>query len=456
MMDTATAARVLGGRLQGENVPFTRVTTDSRTLVPGDLFVALRGERFDGHAFVAAAFERGAVAALVSAEAATSGRSLVAVPDTLAALAQLAGHWRGRFAIPLVAVVGSNGKTTVKEMIAAILRAHWGEVHVHATAGNLNNAIGLPLTLLGLRETHRAAVVELGMNHPGETRELAAIARPTIAVINNAQREHQEFMRSVADVAAEHAALVQALGVDGVAVLNADDAFVGTWRSAVPPHARVLDFALAHDAAVRGTAELAATESLLELSTPAGRTHVHLRAAGLHNVANALAATAAGIAAGVSLTAVVRGLEAFRPVAGRLVAMTGKNGVHVIDDSYNANPDSVGAAIAVLASAPPPRWLVLGDMGEVGSEGPRFHREAGEAAREAGIERLLTSGVLAAHAADAFGPGAAHHDAVESLVAELAASAAPGTTVLVKGSRFMRMERVVAALTGERAAGAGH
>ncbi len=454
MMDTATAAAVLDGRLVGANVTFSRVTTDTRALQPGDLFVALRGERFDGHDFVTAAFERGAAAALVASDwSGAPAGNLIAVDDSLHALGRLARHWRARFDIPVIVVVGSNGKTTVKEMTASILRAHFGDT-VLATRGNLNNAIGLPLTLLGLRDTHRAAVVELGMNHPGETAELAPIAQPTIALVNNAQREHQEFMRSVADVAAEHAHLLRALPATGCAVLNADDAFADVWRQAAPRGCRIIDFALHRDAAVRGDYAMADGALTLRLHTPAGDGTARMQVAGAHNAANALAATAAALAAGADLRAVVQGLEAFRPVAGRLVALQAASGAAVIDDSYNANPDSVQAAIAVLASAPAPRWLVLGDMGEVGSEGLRFHREAGTTARDAGIDRLLTAGTLAAEAASAFGAGAEHFASVDALADHVTREAGPGVTVLVKGSRFMRMERVVARLCGSDAKGA--
>jgi len=296
---------------------------------------------------------------------------------------------------------------------------------------------------------HCAAVVELGMNHRGETAELAAIARPTVAVVNNAQREHQEFMKSIAEVAAEHADLIRALPADGIAVLNADDAFVDVWREAA--HRKgvgSVEFALDHPAAIRGRHAPMPAGGALDLSTPAGDVTVRLATYGRHNAANALAAATGALAIGVPLAAVVRGLEAFRPVAGRLVRSTTGEGAAIIDDSYNANPDSVRAAIDVLAASPAPRWLVLGDMGEVGAQGPAWHREIGERARDAGIERLLTAGSQAAAAAAAFGPGAEHFASVEELAARVAAEVAPGTTVLVKGSRFMRMERVVAALAG--------
>ena len=456
MMDTATAARVVGGRLLGGNARFTRVTTDSRALQSGDLFVALRGERFDGHDFVATAFERGAAAVLVAADrAAGIGGPLVAVNDPLVALGQLAAHWRAAFDIPVIVVVGSNGKTTVKEMVATILRKHFGADAVLATRGNLNNAIGLPLTLLGLTPAHRVAAVELGMNHPGETAELAAIARPTVAIVNNAQREHQEFMKSIADVAAEHAAVLRALPASGVAVINGDDAHVALWRDvARAGGCGIVDFALERDAVVNGSCRNESGGLQLHIECPEGTATVRLAVQGRHNAANALAAAAAAMSVGVPLASVVRGLEAFRPVAGRLVACAAPDDVTVIDDTYNANPDSVRAAIDVLAPMPGPRWLVLGDMGEVGDEGPAFHREVGAHAKARGIDRLFVAGTAAEASALAFGAGSEAFATVEALIARLSALAPRGVTILVKGSRFMRMERVVAALLGATAGAA--
>ena len=457
MMDTATAASAVGGCVIGASVPFYRVTTDTRALARGDLFVALRGERFDGHDFVARALAAGAAAALVdSARAASLGGNLIAVDDPLRSLGRLAAFWRDRFDIPLAAVAGSNGKTTTKEMIASIFRAAAGADAVAATPGNFNNAIGLPLAILALRPSHRLAVFELGMNHRGETRELATIARPTIAVVTNAQREHQEFMRSVDEVAAEHADAILALRSPGTAVLNADDPRIATWRDAAAQAvAAVVTFGLDHRADV--TARYAAHRegAALELASPAGSARVLLHVPGRHMAQNALAAAAVAHAANLPLAAVVGGLEAFRPVRGRLVVTTTAGGVHVIDDSYNANPDSVRAAIDVLAARDPPRTLVLGDMGEVGEAGASFHREVGAYAREAGIAQLFTVGTLAREAADAFGAAAAHFASVDALAQAVAGSARAGSTVLVKGSRFMRMERVVAALTGDRPE-AGH
>jgi len=455
MMSLADAAHVLGARAEGGDAGFESVSTDSRTLESGALFVALRGERFDGHDYLAVAQERGAAAAMIEASGqercARAGLAALVVKDTRRALGKLAQHWRGRFRIPLIAIVGSNGKTTVKEMTAACLRAHFGSAQVLATAGNLNNDIGVPLTLLGLRETHRVAVVELGMNHPGETAYLAGLARPTIGLVNNAQREHQEFMKSVADVAAEHAAVLAALPPDGVAVINADDAHAAAWRAAAGARL-VRDFGVDPGAAVHADYRPGDSGTTLEIETPESRIAVVLHVAGLHNARNALAAAAAATAAGASLKSVAEGLSRFRAVKGRLQQRDGRNGTLIIDDSYNANPDSVRAAIDVLARASGPRVLVLGDMGEVGEHGVNFHEEVGRYARDGGVTRLLALGSLAEHAVRAFGPGAAHFASLDALLAALEPILVAGTTVLVKGSRFMRMERVVERLAAEAAA----
>jgi UDP-N-acetylmuramoyl-tripeptide--D-alanyl-D-alanine ligase len=451
MMDTQTAAVMAGGVLRGHNVLFNRVTTDSRALAPGDFFVALSGDRFDGHAFVGAAHAQGAVAAMVAAPQATAlGGNLVVVGDTLTGLQRLAREWRKRFTLPLIVVTGSNGKTTVKEMIASILRTAFTPDGTLATQGSLNNHIGLPLTLLALRATHKAAVIELGMNHRGETRELAALALPTIALVNNAQREHQEFMVSVDAVAQEHADAILALPEGGTAVVNADDLRAEVWRRAARlAGADVMTFGLEAGADVHGQATLHADGSALRVTTRDGVFETTLAVPGIAMARNALGATAAALAAGVPLPAIAAGLAAFRPVAGRLVRKAAPNNVTVIDDSYNANPDSVRAAIDVLARAQAPRWLVLGDMGEVGADGPAFHREIGNYARASGIDRLYASGDMMRDAVAAFGAQGRHFDAVDVLAATLRAEPPPaGATVLVKGSRFMRMERAAQALTG--------
>lgn len=451
MMDTMTAARAVEGRLLGGNVHFTRVATDSRALDPGDLFVALNGERFDGHAFVADAFAQGAAAALVA-----SGRSeglpgpLVAVADPLVALGRLAAYWRRQFALPLALIAGSNGKTTVKEMLASILRAHFTDAAVLATQGNYNNAIGLPLTLLRLRAPHRAAVIELGVNHRGETRELAAAARPTLVLINNAQREHQEFLHGVAEVAAEHADAILELAPGGTVVINADDAHAEVWREAARSvRATMTSFGLKAPADVTARFTLRPDGSDVDLATKLGDARVALAVPGRHTVSNALAATAAALAMGASRPAVIAGLERFRAVAGRLVARHSPSGALVFDDTYNANPDSVRAAVDMLAAVPGKKWLVLGDMGEVGDEGRAFHREIGAYAQVAGIDALFGLGGFASDAVAAFGTGARHFATAEELTDHVLRLLQPGVTVLVKGSRFMRMERVVAKLSGD-------
>ncbi len=453
MMTLAQAHAFLpGSQLLGDGAtPLLRVHTDSRSLRAGDLFVALRGERFDAHDFVAGARAAGAAAVLAERGVAECGLPGLQVSNSLHALTTLAAAWRAGFELPLIAVTGSNGKTTVTQMIASILRAWHGEA-AFATEGNFNNHIGVPLTLLRLRQgTHRSAVVELGMNHPGEIAELAALAAPTVALVNNAQREHQEFMASVEAVARENGAVIASLGADGVAVFPADEPHTPLWRELAGAR-RVLTFALSRACApaaadVSADAVWSADHWAVALHTPAGSAAFALRVAGQHNVKNALAAAACALAAGAPLDAVVRGLETFSAVKGRsqahLIERAGRR-VTLIDDTYNANPDSVLAAIEVLAALDAPRWLVLGDMGEVGDEGPAFHHEVGEAARRRGLDALWTTGALCAHAAAAFG-AARHFDSVDALLAALP-EAPVASSVLVKGSRFMKMERVVAAL----------
>ena len=443
MMNLSEAARLLGGRMSGAEARFGGVSTDTRTLRPADLFVALRGERYDGHGFLKSAAEAKAAAAVVDrAYAGEFPLPVAIVEDTRLALGDLARHWRSRFSPALIAVTGSNGKTTVKEMLASILRTHAGEAAVLATSGNLNNDIGLPLTLLRMRQAHRWCAIELGMNHKGEIAHLAAIAQPTVALVNNAQREHLEFMRSVEEVAAENASVYEALAADGVAVVNADDAHAAYFRARAGKR-RVVDFGIQERASVSARCTLHPLTSEMLLETPVGEAQAALAIPGLHNVRNALAAAACAVAAGIGADAIGRGLTAFRPYTGRLQVKQARGGATLIDDTYNANPDSVRAAIDVLAACPGPTVLVLGDMGEVGEHGREFHREVGAYARSKGISSLLALGEATRHAVEAFGPGARHFGSVEELVPQIAAK-----TILVKGSRFMKMERVVAALTG--------
>ena len=458
MMRVADAARMIGARAIGD-AGFTGVSTDSRSVARGELFVALRGERFDGHAFLATAAARGAAAALIDAACFASGAALpmpvLIAGDTRRALGDLARAWRKRFSPALIAIAGSNGKTTTKEMLAAILRASAGDAQVLATAGNLNNDIGLPLTLLGLRETHLICAIELGMNHPGEIAYLAEIAAPGIALVTNAQREHLEFLHSVEEVAAENAALYAALPADGIAVVNADDPQADLFRAAAGAR-RVVDFSLERAAILRARCRLHHLASEISVTMPAGEVQASLAIPGVHNVRNALAAAACAHAAGIAPAAITAGLGAFRPSSGRLQVKRAAQGATLIDDSYNANPDSVRAAIDVLAGAGGRTVLVLGDMGEVGEQGADFHAEIGRYAKERGIEAMYALGELTAHAVAGFGPGARHFASAETLLAALAAWSGAGCTLLVKGSRFMRMERVVAALAGQNRVAEAH
>ena len=434
-------------------VAFTGVSTNSKTVEPGNLFVALRGERFDAHDFLADVAARGAAAVVV--ERMPQGLSLPAlvVGDTRHALGQIANLWRRRFAIPVIGVTGSNGKTTVKEMIASILGAAFGEDNYLSTRGNLNNEIGVPLTLFRLASRHRAAVIEMGMNHPGEIARLAEIAEPTVGLVNNAQREHQEFMASVAAVAEENGAVIKSLAPQACAVYPADDDYASLWQGYAGSRKRVT-FGLSDSPSVICSWRAQAFGSHLTVMGQGQTFDIQLAAAGVHNVRNALAACAAALAIGIDVPAIVRGLQNFAPVAGRLQKKQATNGALVIDDTYNANPDSVRAAIDVLATAPAPRTLVLGDMGEVGSEGVAFHQEIGAYARQRHIDQLFTLGALARHASQAFGSEARHFDDMDTLNAEVA-HVPSGASVLVKGSRFMQMERVVQRLTGAPAATAG-
>ena len=441
----AIGARAVGtaARAGGAEPRFDGVSTDTRSIARGQLFVAVRGERFDGHDFLAVARDRGAAAALVDEK--YSGQAplaLLVADDTRRALGRLGRHWRLRFAPVVIAIAGSNGKTTTKEMLASILRRHAGEAGALATLGNLNTDIGVPLTLLGLRAGHRYCAVELGMNHPGEIAMLAVIARPTIALVNNAQREHLEFMHSVEAVAEENAGVFDALPADGVAVLNADDAMAGVFRRKAGTRRRV-EFGL-QGGEVTGRYALRPLQSEIVLSTPTGEARAALAIPGLHNVRNALAAAACAHAAGIPAAAIGAGLGAFRPYAGRLQVLRTAGGATLIDDSYNANPDSVRAAIDVLAACPGPTALVLGDMGEVGVQGAEFHAEVGKYAKEKGIDALLAFGSASNESVLAFGNGARHFEDWNQIPSGLK----DVSTILVKGSRFMRMERIVAELTG--------
>ena len=438
--------RIPQARLVGDaTTPLARVHTDTRTLQASDLFVALKGERFDANAFLADARAGGAVAAIAHGGLEAAGLPGIEVPDSLAALGALAAGWRAQFSLPLIGITGSNGKTTVTQMVASILRAWKGEA-AFATQGNFNNDIGVPLMLLRLRAQHAAAVIEMGMNHPGEIATLAAMAQPTVALVNNAQREHLEFMHTVQAVAEENGSVLAALPADGVAVFPAGDAYTALWRGLAAPR-RCITFGEGGDVqCLRATWQQGAWA--VEMATPAGALSCRLQIAGRHNVTNALAAAACAAAAGAPLQAIASGLNAFTPVKGRSRALSvqwaGRD-ITVVDDTYNANPDSMRAAIDVLAALPAPQLLVMGDMGEVGDQGPQFHAEAGAHAHAAGIAHLYALGPQSVAAARAFG-GAQHFDNMASLQAAVREALPQVGSVLVKGSRFMKMEQVVEAM----------
>jgi UDP-N-acetylmuramoyl-tripeptide--D-alanyl-D-alanine ligase len=441
-----------GARANGD-ASFEGISTDSRTAAAGSLFVALHGEKFDAHKFMGGLAARGVSAAVVERVPRDFDLPALIVPDTRIALGAIARHWRRQFSLPVIGVTGSNGKTTVKEMLAAILGTALGASHFLATRGNFNNDIGVPLTVLRLHTGCRAAVIELGMNHPGEIAQLSVIAQPTLGLVNNAQREHQEFMVSVEAVAKENGAVLSALPANGIAVFPADDPYTALWRGLAGAigQRKVMTFGLSGDADVTCTWKAAGFGSELQVRAGERAFTVVLDAAGQHNVRNALAAITCALGIGIGIDAIVRGLAAFAPVSGRLQRKAAVNGAQVIDDSYNANPDSVRAAIDVLAQAPAPRVLVLGDMGEVGNDGRKYHEEVGAYARGRGVQNLLTMGVLAQHSGSAFGAHAKHFTDIAALQQALDVLATPDSTVLVKGSRFMQMERVVHHLTGQPA-----
>ena len=435
-------------RLIGDaHAVFSRLHTDTRTLGQGDLFVALKGDRFDGHDFLTQLKSLGVSAAVASHGLAQAGLMGLEVDDTRQALGRIAQAWRAQFSLPLIAVTGSNGKTTVTQMIASILHA-WQNKDALATQGNFNNDIGVPLTLLRLQQHHRSAVLELGMNHPGEIAYLASLCMPTVALVNNAQREHQEFMHSVQAVAIENGAVISTLPTQGVAVFPADDEHTGVWRQ-LAVGKEVISFGGTPKSDVHLLSSTWVDQHCqLSVLTPLGELTTNLSVAGEHNVHNALAAIACAVAAKVPLNMIEQGLAAFEPVAGRsrsLILTVNNRQLVLIDDTYNANPDSVRAAIDLLAQSPEPRLLVLGDMGEVGTQGPEFHAEVGRYAQASGIEYLITLGELSRHSAKVFA-NAKHYNSIDEVNSQVLALLPTVATALIKGSRFMRMERAVQAV----------
>lgn len=444
MMRMSELASAVNGTLIGEDVEFTSVGSDSRNLIRGQLFVALKGENFDGHAYVAQTIKDGTVGALVSVQQGTVPQ--VIVDDTKLALGALASYWRTKMAIPVIAITGSNGKTTVKEMLAAILANHTGDADkVLATQGNLNNDIGLPLTLLRLKPKHQYAVAEMGMNHAGEIRYLSHLAKPNVALVNNASAAHLGGLGSVEAIAMAKGEIFEGLVADGIAIINADDFYADYWRGVAKQHQQ-MTFGIEHTSDITANYQLRSDDSELELNTSKGVCTFTLPVAGLHNIKNALAATTLALAVGVSLNDIAEGLTKFNGVKGRLHHKRGINGATLIDDTYNANPASMKAAIDVLASKHGRKILVLGDMGELGDSAPILHAEVGQYAQQKGIDALYTLGNLSMEMSRAFSATPQHYSDANTLAEVLKNSMNENTNVLIKGSRFMKMEQVVALL----------
>jgi UDP-N-acetylmuramoyl-tripeptide--D-alanyl-D-alanine ligase len=444
-------AQTCGGTLTGADRSYTGVSTDTRTLKAGELFVALRGPRFNANDFVAAAESAGAAAAVVDARVDRPLPQII-VSDTQKALSASAAAWRAQFVMPVVGVAGSNGKTTVKEMIAAILERSGSTM---STRGNLNNHIGVPLTLHRLAASHRYAVVEIGANHAGEVADLLKLARPTVGLITNAGAEHLEGFGSIEGVARAEGEMVAGLDETATAVINADDAFAGLWRSMA--RGRLMTFGVAAPADFSASDIHTAIDTTgfvtrFKLRAPGGSMPIELHLAGNHNVLNALCAAAAATAAGATLDDVRAGLATMRPVPGRLQFKTAPSGAWIVDDSYNANPSSMKAGIEVLAGVDARRWLVMGDMGELGSFAADSHEDIGRFARNNRIDRLFATGKLSQLAVEAFGSGGEWFADTDTLARAVNAELTREVCVLVKGSRMNRLERVVEALVGDAAA----
>lgn len=449
MMRLSEATAAVNGTLIGDDQEFSDVSTDTRAIKANDLFIALKGEKFDGAAFAAQAIEAGASGVMVNAAAGTAVIPVIRVEDTRIALGKLAAYWRNRFQIPVIAITGSNGKTTVKEMLAAILRQQSGKPEsVLATEGNLNNDIGCPLMMLRLRDSHRYAVLEMGMNHPGEIRYLTHLARPDVALVNNAQLAHVGLLGSVRAIAEAKGEIFEGLGETGNAIINLDDAHADYWKS-LNTGRRLLTFGFHPDADVSGAYRTHDQDELVICLREGGMVTLNLSVPGEHNARNALAAAACAHALGIDLHTIACALSDFTGVKGRLQRKPGLHGSQFIDDTYNANPDSTRAALAVLARTPGHKYFVLGDMGELGEQATALHAQVGLEAKRAGVERLFGLGDLSKEAVRAFGAGGMHFERIEELLAEVENALAPDVTVLVKGSRAMRMERVVQSLIEE-------
>lgn len=449
-MTLAQAANLLGLNPISTNIEFQGISIDTRHIMPGNLFVALPGEHVNGHDFIEEAYKKGAAAALVTHQV-NSPLPQLEVKDTASALGKIGGAWRNQFHIPFVAITGSNGKTTLKNMIASIMAAacQGDETQVLATLGTLNNHLGLPLTLARLSQKHRYAVIEMGMNHFGEIDYLTKLTQPKVAAITNAAAAHLEGVGDIAGVARAKAEIFSGLPRDGMAVLNRDDAFFPFWQGIIGHHA-YLTFGFHPDADVNAILHEVTISQQITIQTPKGKLDVKLPLLGHHNVLNALAATAAALIIGIDLNEIKIGLEKIQPAPGRLQLHALANGVNLIDDTYNANPFSLQAAVNTLAHFTGKKILVLGDMKELGLEAKSLHQAAGENIRQAGIDYLFTLGELSANTASAFGEGAFHFNEQEKLMNALKPFLCQAT-ILVKGSRSMHMEKVIDKLVAENA-----
>lgn len=445
-MSVQEAAQALHASWSGGNPVFTGVSTDSRTLQPGNLFIALSGEQFDGHQFIPAAIRQGAVAAMISADTAIlptkSDFGWLKVNNTRLGLGQLAKSWRQRFTLPLIAVTGSNGKTTVKEMIAAIFRHESGSKNVLATAGNLNNDIGVPQMLLQLNAGHTRAVIEMGMNHSGEIAYLSQLVAPTIAVITNAGTAHIEHLGTAEAIARAKGEIFTGLDAQGIAIINADDAYAPLWRQLAGDR-QILDFGITNTAMINARQALDSSKAAWFFQLPDDTVEITLQVPGRHNIYNALAAAAAASAAGISAASIAEGLRSFKGIPGRLQKKSGLYQSVLLDDTYNANPNSMQVALNVLAEMPGKKILIMGDMGELGTDAAAYHYNIGQQAAKAGVDTLLALGELSRQTVAGFGNQAQHFVDLDTLLEKAKDCLGKNVSVLVKGSRFMRMERVI-------------
>ncbi|MGY8814507.1 MAG: UDP-N-acetylmuramoyl-tripeptide--D-alanyl-D-alanine ligase [Gammaproteobacteria bacterium] len=447
-MRMSEAAEALNGIYTGKDIMFNGCSTDTRTIEEGSLFIALKGNHFDGHSFIRSARENGATAAMVENVSDNDNLPLLIIKDTARAMGLLASCWRDEFDIPVFAITGSNGKTTVKEMVASILGLN---ATVLSTSGNMNNHIGVPLTLFKLDNKHKYAVIEMGANHPGEIELLSKLAKPSIALITQCAPAHLEGFGSVDGVARAKAEIFSGLSDNGTAVVNADDNFAKFWKKTASNYKQI-SFGLKNEADV--------TASDITFDTTTGYTNfnihfleksitISIRFSGIHNVQNSIAAAACCIAAGISIDDIKKGLECMSPVMGRMQLITKSNDIRIFNDTYNANPASLKAGLQVLSNYSGNRWLILGDMGELGKDAAEHHRLAGELAREYGVQRLFALGEFSNCVVDGFGDGALRFLETGELISIVLRELVNDTTILVKGSRTMGMEKIVDSLMEE-------